>query len=68
MAGDGHGGMHSNQDHQSAGNGPQGLHIFDGNSTDDPEDDDSTNSDPLEDWAEVGTVDPNWVAGEGRKR
>ena len=64
MAGDGHGGMHNNQVHQNAGNGDQGLQIFDDDSGDDSEDDASTEFDPLEDWGEVGPVDPNWVAGD----
>ena len=62
MAGDGHGGMHNNQDQQNAGNGPKDyrflmtilvmilkttpLLIL-----------------PAEDWGEPGPVDPNWAAG-----
>ena len=44
-------------------NGAQGLQIFEDNSTDDSEDDDSTDFDPLEDWGELGPLDPSWVAG-----
>ena len=62
-AANGAGGNNNNQDQQNAGNGAQGLQIFEDNSTDDSEDDDSTDFDPLEDWGAPGPVDPNWVAG-----
>ena len=48
---------------QVVGNGPQGIQRIEDDSTEDSDDDDSTDFEPLEGWGAPGPVDPNWVAG-----